>query len=67
MNRQVEREITLSNGVILPKGVHIGVAAGPNALDPELFDDPEHFDGLRFAKLRALPGNDNKYQVSSSI
>ncbi|KAG9606124.1 cytochrome P450, partial [Aureobasidium melanogenum] len=62
MNRQVEREITLSNGVVLPKGVHNGVAAGPNALDPELFDDPEHFDGLRFAKLRALPGNDNKYQ-----
>jgi cytochrome P450 len=66
MNRQVEQEITLSNGLTLPKGTHIGVAAGPNALDPEFFEDPDRFDGFRFEKLRALPGNDNKYQVCMS-
>ncbi|GAB7356604.1 hypothetical protein MBLNU459_g7330t3 [Dothideomycetes sp. NU459] len=62
MNRQVEQDVTLSSGITLPKGTHIAVAAGPNALDPELFDDPETFDGCRFEKLRALPGNDSKYQ-----
>lgn len=67
MNRQVEQDITLSSGITLPKGTHIGVAAGPNALDAELFEDPERFDGFRFEKLRALPGNDNKYQVISFL
>ncbi|KAH7381517.1 cytochrome P450 [Pyrenochaeta sp. MPI-SDFR-AT-0127] len=61
MNRQVEQELKLSNGLTLPKGAHIGVAAGSNALDPELFPNPMEFDGLRFLKLRNLPGNDNKY------
>lgn len=63
MNRQVETEIKLSNGLVLEKGAHIGVAAGSNALDPALFPDPDKFDGLRFYNLRAQPGNENKYQV----
>lgn len=63
MNRQVERELKLSNGLTLPKGAHIGVAAGSNAIDPELYPNPAEFDGLRFLKLCNLPGNDNKYHV----
>ncbi|KAL2350324.1 cytochrome P450 [Cryomyces antarcticus] len=62
MNRQVEKEVKLSNGIVLPVGTHIATAAGPNALDPAFFEDPETFDGFRFEKLRNLPGNDNKYQ-----
>ncbi|KAF2871561.1 cytochrome P450 [Massariosphaeria phaeospora] len=61
MNRQVEQDLKLSNGLTLPKGAHIGVAAGSNALDPELFPNPMEFDGLRFLKLRERPGNENKY------
>jgi cytochrome P450 len=64
MNRQVETNFKLSNGLVLEKGMHIGVAAASNALDPEYFNDPEKFDGLRFYKLRTdKPGNDSKYQV----
>ncbi|KAF2260298.1 cytochrome P450 monooxygenase [Lojkania enalia] len=62
LNRQVEQEVKLSNGLILPKGSHIGVAAGINALDPELYPNPQEFDGFRFLKLRNMPGNENKYQ-----
>ncbi|KAF2119285.1 cytochrome P450 monooxygenase [Lophiotrema nucula] len=62
MNRQVEQPIELKNGLVLPKGAHIGVAAGSNALDPALFPHPEEFDGLRFLKLRDQPGNENMYQ-----
>ena len=63
MHRKCGVDITLSNGTVLPKGSHIGVAAGPNALDSELFENSSEFDGFRFEKLRAVPGNDNKYQV----
>jgi cytochrome P450 len=63
VNRQVERDFRLSNGIVLEKGTHIGVAAGPNAVDPELYEEPLRFDGLRFLKLRELPGNENKYSV----
>lgn len=63
MTRKCRVDIKLSNGIILPKGTHIGVAAGANALDSQYFDKPDEFDGFRFEKLRALPGNDNKYQV----
>ena len=63
MTRKCRADIKLSNNIVLLKGTHIGVAAGANALDPQYFEDPDRFDGFRFEKLRALPGNDNKYQV----
>lgn len=66
LNRVVEQQIRLGDGVMLDKGMHIGVAAGSNAMDPILFPQPEEFDGLRFLKIRELPGNDNKYNVSLS-
>ncbi|OCK94106.1 putative cytochrome P450 [Cenococcum geophilum 1.58] len=62
MNRQCEVDLKLSNGLVLPKGTHIGVAAGANALDPALLDNVEEFDGFRFERLRSLPGNESKYQ-----
>lgn len=63
MTRKCRADIKLSNNIILLKGTHIGVAAGANALDSQYFEDPDRFDGFRFEKLRASPGNDNKYQV----
>lgn len=62
MNRQCEVDVKLSNGLVLPRGTHIGVAAGANALDSKLFENVDHFDGFRFERLRSLPGNDAKYQ-----
>lgn len=63
MTRKCKADIRLSSGIILPKGTHVGVAAGANALDEKYFDKPDEFDGFRFEKLRSLPGNDHKYQV----
>ena len=67
MNRKCEIDLKLSNGIILPKGTHIGVAAGANALDPDFNENASEFDGFRFEKLRARSGNDNKYQVGIVI
>lgn len=63
MTRKCQVDIKLSNGIVLPKGTFIGVAAQANALDPQCFDKPDEFDGFRFEKLRSLPGNDSKFQV----
>lgn len=62
MNRKCETDITLSNGLILPKGSHIGVAAGANALDETLFENAQEFDGFRFEHMRNIVGNESKYQ-----
>ena len=67
MNRQCEVDFKLPNGVVLPRGTHIGVAAGANALDPNLVENAEEFDGFRFEKLRSLPGNETKYQVRITL
>lgn len=63
MNRRCEVDVKLSNGLVLPKGTHIGVAAGANALDESLFENASEFDGFRFERLRSQPGNEAKYQV----
>lgn len=34
--------------------------------DSKLWDSPEKFDGFRFAKLREQPGNEHKFQHSST-
>lgn len=50
MHRVVRQSITLSDGLVLPKGVHICFAAGPLTRDPEVVSEPLSFDGLRWAQ-----------------
>ncbi|KAK5957437.1 hypothetical protein OHC33_001811 [Knufia fluminis] len=54
--------ITLTNGFHLPHGAFIATPAGQVAMDRDLWEHPTKFDGLRFDKLRSIPGNENKYQ-----
>ncbi|OOQ86347.1 putative cytochrome P450 [Penicillium brasilianum] len=44
------RDLTLSAGLLLPKGTHICMAAGPISRDSEVVEDPEVFDAFRFVK-----------------
>lgn len=62
MGRITTSELPLSDGVIIPKGTMIAIPAHSINMDPAIFPEPETFDAFRFAKLRAQPGNENKYQ-----
>ena len=60
--RKVTSDLTLPDGTTIPKGSMIGAATQEIARDPQLWKDPENFDGFRFEKLRQVAGNENRYQ-----
>jgi cytochrome P450 len=51
--RVITRDYKMSDGFVIPKGTTIGVPAQAIAMDPDLFDEPERFDGYRFSNIRA--------------
>ncbi|KAI1339931.1 cytochrome P450 [Xylariaceae sp. FL0016] len=60
MNRYVEKDITLSDGTLLPQGARLMVAS--NFADPTLYPSPATFDAARFLKLRQAPGHEHSWQ-----
>ncbi|KAI0968028.1 cytochrome P450 [Xylaria arbuscula] len=60
MNRYVDKSITLSDGIQLPKGARIAVVC--DFANPQVFSEPEKFDAARFMKKRAEPGQENSWQ-----
>lgn len=50
--RKILKPFTLSNGQYIPAGTVLEVPAQAIAFDPEVFPEPEKFDGLRFYRLR---------------
>lgn len=73
MNRVIMSPLTLSTGLTLPTGTRIAfpslaihrsasTPAFAPAHNPSGYTDPAHFDGLRFAKLRAMPGKAARHQ-----
>nr|GAT45049.1 predicted protein [Mycena chlorophos] len=69
MNRRVmKREgLVLSNGVRLPYGAHVCVAARPMHYDPGNYDDPDVFDGFRFARERQAQRTDANFDPSKEV
>lgn len=53
LNRDINADVILSNGQVLPKGCSVGAALYAMNRDPRIFQDPDVFDGERFVKLRA--------------
>ncbi|KAJ5293544.1 cytochrome P450 [Penicillium antarcticum] len=49
-HRVVKHDLTLSDGLFLPNGTHICMAAGPISRDPDVMSDPDAFDAFRFVK-----------------
>ncbi|KAI1849674.1 hypothetical protein JX265_008011 [Neoarthrinium moseri] len=60
MNRFVEKEVTLSDGTVLPQGSRINVIS--SFMDPKIYPEPEKFDAARFLRMRQQPGNENSWQ-----
>ncbi|TVY42926.1 Cytochrome P450 monooygenase [Lachnellula subtilissima] len=71
--RVVTSDLTLSTGLVLPKGTRFGVAAyavhtsadtttySPS-YNPPGAKSPTEFDGFRFSNLRAIKGMENRHQ-----
>ncbi|KAI0407964.1 cytochrome P450 monooxygenase [Xylaria palmicola] len=55
--RLVTEDWKLSNGFVIPAGTTIGAATHAQSLDPELYPEPERFDGLRFLRMREKAGS----------
>jgi cytochrome P450 len=55
-----------STGHVVPQGYTVMVRAHPINMSPTLYPPPEVFDPFRFSKLREQPGNENKFQHSST-
>lgn len=61
MNRMVKRDITLSDGEVLPAGARIMVS-DDKVHDPASFPEPAKFNVARFLRLREQPGEENRHQ-----
>ncbi|KAI1186380.1 cytochrome P450 [Nemania serpens] len=60
MNRYVEKPVTLSDGIVLPKGARICVIS--DFANPDVYAEPKKFDVARFVKKRLEPGQENNWQ-----
>ncbi|KAF4995334.1 hypothetical protein FDECE_12825 [Fusarium decemcellulare] len=50
--RKALSDVTLSNGLRIPKGARIVLPTGAINMDREFFEDPETFDGFRYYRMR---------------
>ncbi|KAH7113724.1 cytochrome P450 [Dendryphion nanum] len=66
MRRKIVQPITLHDGTVLQPGMHIAFPLHQISNDEDLWENPSHFDGFRFQKLRELPGNESKYQFTAT-
>ncbi|KHJ34786.1 putative cytochrome p450 monooxygenase [Erysiphe necator] len=70
--RKLNTDVKFSSGFTLPKGSHIAVPSWVINIQSPTLHSPGHtkplneFDGLRFFKLRQLPGNENRHLLVST-
>ncbi|KAI3393338.1 hypothetical protein diail_4419 [Diaporthe ilicicola] len=61
MPRLTTQEVKFNDGTVVPKGTYLMIHPLP-VDNPELYPEPEKFDGYRFLRAREEPGAENKYQ-----
>ncbi|KAK2606638.1 hypothetical protein N8I77_005372 [Diaporthe amygdali] len=61
MPRLAQEDVKFEDGTVVPKGAYIMIYPLPLG-NPELYPEPEKFDGYRFLRAREEPNAENKYQ-----
>ena len=56
MTRLVLQPFTFSNGVTIPPGTLVSIPIRAAQTDEQIYENPNGFDGFRFAKLRENEG-----------
>lgn len=65
MHRVAMTDVTLSNGTTIKKGEKMGISSH-TMWSPQVYEDPDKFDGYRFLERRKLPGLEMKSQLVST-
>ncbi|KJZ80345.1 hypothetical protein HIM_00195 [Hirsutella minnesotensis 3608] len=65
MGRMARTDVSLSDGLKIPKGTSLMVSAR-TLWDSEVYPDPLRFDGYRFHNLRQEAGHEGQYQLVSA-
>ncbi|EXL39125.1 hypothetical protein FOCG_18114 [Fusarium oxysporum f. sp. radicis-lycopersici 26381] len=66
-NRKVARVLRFEDGTTLGPGTYITMPSDSVSRDPDIYDDPERFDGYRFYERRKGGGRDtNRHQFAST-
>jgi len=65
-NRKVIKPVRLSDGTTLPKGAYITLPSDSVARDPDIYANPDHFDGFRFYEKRMSSKTEaNRHQFAT--
>lgn len=67
MQRNARKEFKFSDGTILPPGAKIGSPSFFLHRDPEVFEDPEMFNGFRFYQPDPEPGTKPKTMLNTDV
>ncbi|EOO01012.1 putative cytochrome p450 protein [Phaeoacremonium minimum UCRPA7] len=59
-------DVTLKDGIFIPKGTKIEIAAGAIDRDPNKWPNPLSFDATRHLKARERPGHEHKHTFVST-
>ncbi|OLN83304.1 Dihydromonacolin L monooxygenase LovA 6 [Colletotrichum chlorophyti] len=65
MQRLARADVTLSDGTFIPKGSNVCVSS-TSLWDPEIYPEPERWDGYRFLRMREQDGKTNMSQLVST-
>ncbi|KAJ7179450.1 cytochrome P450 [Mycena filopes] len=69
MGRKVVKRggFTFSDGTTVPEGCFVNIAVGPTHSNPDVYENPDEFDALRFYRLRTEDEEDSqRHQFSAT-
>ncbi|KAI9060502.1 cytochrome P450 [Trametes sanguinea] len=64
--RKAQKDVILSNGVLIPNGTLVVAAAYSTHHDDEVYEDANVFDPFRFARQREAEGGSAKHQFATT-